>query len=257
MNSMVCKKESVSSYKEMMQMPVPKLSYAKQFKAVSMISEAIVSSLYLEDILRLITTVTAEVMASRICSLMLLDEEKQELVVRATHSISKEFYEAYNQKPNLKIGEGIAGKVVIENVPRIVLDVTQEKDYKYKEMAKKEGLVSMLCVPMCVKGNVIGVLTSYTSSLHRFAKSEIETITTVSNQAAIAIENANLMVKTRIIQEELETRKLVEKAKGILMKNKGFLENEAYKKIQHQSMNLRKSMREIAEAIILADEIGG
>ncbi|MEW6608695.1 MAG: GAF and ANTAR domain-containing protein [bacterium] len=232
-----------------------KLSYAKRLKAVSKVSEAIVSNLYLEDILRLITTVTAEVMSSKICSLMLLDEEKQELVIRATHSISKEFYEAYNQKPNLKIGEGIAGKVVKENRPITVLDVTKEKDYKYKEMAKKEGLVSLVCVPLCVKGKVIGALTSYTSTPHKFTRSEIDTLTTVANQSAVAIENANLMVKTKIIQEELETRKLVEKAKGILMKERRLSEEEAYRRIQHQSMNMRKSMREIAEAIILTKEI--
>ncbi|MBU1487724.1 GAF and ANTAR domain-containing protein [bacterium] len=232
-------------------------SYAKRLKAVSKVSEAIVSNLYLEDILRLITTVTAEVMGSKICSLMLLDEERQELVVRATHSISEDFYKAYNRKPNLKTGEGIAGKVVEENCPRAVTDVTKEKDYKYKEMARKEGLVSLLCVPLSVKGKVIGALTSYTSSVHKFAQSEIDILTTVANQAAIAIENANLMVKTRIIAEELETRKLVEKAKGVLMKDRGFSEDEAYKRIQQQSMNRRKSMREIAEAIILTKEIEG
>ncbi|MEW5768631.1 MAG: GAF and ANTAR domain-containing protein [bacterium] len=232
-------------------------SYAKRLKAISKVSEAIVSNLYLEDILRLITTVTAEVMGSRICSLMLLDEEKQELVVRATNSISKEFYEAYNQKPNLKIGEGIAGKVAQENHPRIVADVTKEKDYKYKEMARKEGLVSLLCVPLSVKGKVIGVLTSYTSFPHKFTQSEVDVLTTVANQAAVTIENADLMVKTRIIQEELETRKLIEKAKGILMKEQGFSEEEAYRRIQQQSMNMRKSMREIAEAILLTKEIEG
>ncbi|MEW6094959.1 MAG: GAF and ANTAR domain-containing protein [bacterium] len=230
-------------------------SYAKRLKAVVKISEAIVSNLYLEDILRLITTVTAEVMGSKICSLMLLDEEKQELVIRATHSISQEFCEAYKQKPNLKVGEGIAGKVVKENLPRTVLDVTIEKNYKYKEIAKKEGLVSLLCVPLAVKGKVIGALTSYTSYPHKFSKSEIAVLSTVANQAAVAIENANLMVKTKIIQEELETRKLIEKAKGILMKDRGFSEEEAYRRIQQQSMNIRKSMREIAEAIILTKEI--
>jgi len=108
-------------------------SYAKRLKAVAKVSEAIVSNLYLEDILGLITTVTAEVMGSKICSLMLLDEEKQELVIRATHSISQEFYEAYSQKPNLKVGEGIAGRVVKENQPKVVLDVTQEKTISIKK----------------------------------------------------------------------------------------------------------------------------
>ncbi len=232
-----------------------KLSYAQQLKAISKVSEAVVSNLYLEDILRLITTLTGEIMGSRICSLALLDEEKQELSIRATHFLSEEFCEGYTQKPNLKIGEGIAGQVVLKNQPQAVLDVTKEKGYKYKEMAKKEGLVSMLCVPLCVKDRVIGVLMSYTSMPHKFTKSEITTLTTVANQAAIAIENTNLIVKTKLIQEELETRKVIEKAKGILMKEQRFSEEEAYKRIQKQAMNMRKSMKEIAEAIILTKEI--
>ena len=69
----------------------------------------------------------------------------------------------------------------------------------------------------------------------------------------IVIENAELMVKTRVIQEELETRKIVEKAKGILMKEHGLSEEEAFKKIQRQSMDTRRSMRDIAEAILLID----
>ncbi|GAG92523.1 unnamed protein product, partial [marine sediment metagenome] len=79
--------------------------------------------------------------------------------------------------------------------------------------------------------------------------------TTVANQAAIAIENTELMVKTRVIQEELEARKLVERAKDILMQRLGLSGEEAYRRIQRQSMNTRKSMREVAEAIILSREI--
>ena len=69
------------------------------------------------------------------------------------------------------------------------------------------------------------------------------------------IENAELMVKTKVIQGELETRKLVEKAKGILMRQHGLSEDEAFKKIQKQSMDTRRSMRDIAEAIILIDSM--
>jgi AmiR/NasT family two-component response regulator len=63
------------------------------------------------------------------------------------------------------------------------------------------------------------------------------------------------MVKTRVIQEELEARKLVERAKDILMQRLGLSGEEAYRRIQRQSMNTRKSMREVAEAIILSREI--
>jgi len=227
------------------------ISYSKQLEAISKVSQAITSNLYLEDILKLIVTVTAEVMSSKICSLMLLDEDKKELAIRATQSIS----EIYNKKPNLKLGEGIAGKVALENKPKVVYDVSREPEYKYREIAQKEGLKSLLSVPLNVKGKIVGVLNLYTSKPHKFTQNEINILTTVANQAAITIENAQLLVKSQIAEEALETRKAVERAKGILMKDLQLSEEEAFRKIQKQSMNTRRSMRQIAEAIILAKEL--
>jgi signal transduction protein with GAF and PtsI domain len=227
------------------------ISYSKQLEAISKVSQAITSNLYLEDILKLIVTVTAEVMSSKICSLMLLDEDKKELTIRATQSIS----EIYNKKPNLKLGEGIAGKVALENKPKVVYDVSKEPEYKYREIAQKEGLKSLLSVPLNVKGKIVGVLNLYTSKPHKFTQNEINILTTVANQAAITIENAQLLVKSQIAEEALETRKAVERAKGILMKDLQLSEEEAFRKIQKQSMNTRRSMRQIAEAIILAKEL--
>ncbi len=227
------------------------ISHAKQFEALSKVSRSITSNLYLEDILKLIVTVSAEIMNSKICSLSLLDEKTNTLVLKATQSMS----EAYNKKPPLSLGEGVAGKVAKDNKPQVVFDITKEPEYKYKDIAKKEGLRSLLSVPLSVKGRVIGVLNNYTSRPHKFTAEEIDILTSVANQAAIVIENSELMVKTKVIQEELETRKVVEKAKGILMKEQGLGEQEAFKKIQRQSMDTRHSMRQIAEAIILMDSM--
>jgi len=224
---------------------------ARQLEAISKVSRTITSDLYLEDILKLIVTVTAEIMDSKICSLMLIDGKTKELVLAATQSMS----EIYNKKPHLKVGEGIAGKVALENKPKAVYDLTREPEYKYKDIAAKEGLKSLLSVPLAVKGKVIGVLNNYTSYPHRFTKTEIDVLTTVANQAAIVIENSELMIKTKVIQEELDTRKLVERAKGILMREQSLSEEDAFRKIQKQSMNLRKSMKEIAEAIILIESM--
>lgn len=226
-------------------------SYKKKIEALSKVSQTITSNLYLEDILKLIVMVTAQAMNSKICSLLLLDEEKNELVIRATQSVS----EAYNKKPNIKLGEGIAGLVAQENKPIAVLDVREDGRYINRDIAKKENLCSLLSVPLCVKGKVIGVLNSYTSVKHRFSKEEMDVLTAVANQAAVAIENANLLLKSKMIEEELKTRKFIERAKGILMKSRGISEEEAYRKIQKQAMNLRRTMREIAEALILAKEL--
>jgi AmiR/NasT family two-component response regulator len=114
----------------------------------------------------------------------------------------------------------------------------------------------MISVPMMVKKKLIGVINCYTTSEYKFMKSDVELMSTVANQAAVAIENTELMVKTKIVQEELETRKKVEKAKGILMSNQNLDENQAYKIIRSSSMDKRVPMKDIAEAIILANEIG-
>ena len=227
------------------------MPYEEQIKALTKISKAIASDIYLEDILRLIVTVTAEMMGSNICSLMLIDEQKKELVIKATQSVSEE----YNKKPPLKLGEGIAGKVAKENKPIAIKDVTKEKEYKHKDIAKKEGLCSLLCVPLVAKGKVIGAINCYTSTPHEFSETEINILTSVANQAAVAIENAELMVKSKVIQEELEIRKRIERAKGVLMKEQGLTEEEAYLKIRRYSMDSRKTMREVAEAIILASDM--
>ena len=222
-------------------------------EALSKIAQVITSDMYLDDILKLIVTVTAQTLGSKICSIMLVDEKSQELIIRATQSISED----YNKKPPLKIGEGIAGKAVEEKRAISIYNVTQEKEYKYKDIARKNGLVSLLCVPLMARGRVIGVINLYTSKPHKFAKNEVNMLTAVANQAAMVIENTELMVRTRVIQEELETRKLVEKAKGILMKEQGLSEADAYRTIQKYSMDSRKSMRQVAEAVIIAQAVRG
>ncbi|MBN2452898.1 MAG: GAF and ANTAR domain-containing protein [Candidatus Omnitrophica bacterium] len=227
------------------------ISHTKQLEAISRVSESVISNLYLEDILKLIVTVTAEIMNSKICSLMLIDRKTGEIMLKATQSMS----EIYNKKPNLKIGEGIAGKVALSNKPMAVYDLSKEPEYISKAIAAKEGLKSLLSVPLAVKGKVIGVLNNYTSYPHKFTKNEINIMTTVANQASIAIENAELMLKTKVIQEELDSRKVVERAKGILMRQDGLTEEEAFRRIQKQSMDMRKSMKEIAEAIILIENM--
>ncbi len=225
--------------------------YLKQIEALSKVANLITSGLYLEELLRLVVNVTAEIMNSKICSLMLLNPDRKELIIRATQSVS----EAYNKKPNVKLGEGIAGTVAQENKPICVLDVKEDSRYVNRDIAKKEGLVSLASVPLAVKGRVIGVLNCYTSKKHKFTKPELGLLTALANQAAIAIENAELDLRARSAEEALTTRKLIERAKDILSQEANILPSEAYRLIQKQSMDSRKSMREIAEAIIMAKEI--
>jgi signal transduction histidine kinase/putative methionine-R-sulfoxide reductase with GAF domain len=162
---------------------------AAEINALLEISKAIASGLYLEDVLRLIVTVTANVMDSKICSLWILDERNQRLKLKATQSISEE----YLKERSLSIGEGVVGHVALHNKPMAIANVLQEPRYKEKELARREGLVSMLSVPMCIKEKVIGVINCYTSYPRSFSKMEEEMLSTVANQAAICIENSGLM----------------------------------------------------------------
>ena len=227
--------------------------YLKQIEALSKVANLITSGMYLEELLRLIVHVTAEIMNSKISSLMLLDPEKKELVVRATQSIS----EAYNKKANIKLGEGIAGIAAKENKPICVLDVRGDERYLNRDIAKKEGIYSLASVPLSVKGRVIGVLNCYTSKKHEFTKNELHLLTALANQAAVAIENAELDMRAQSAEEALVVRKLVERAKDILSQEAGISPEQAYRLIQKQSMDKRKSMREVAEAIILARDVRG
>ncbi|MFH1093471.1 MAG: GAF domain-containing protein [Candidatus Omnitrophota bacterium] len=219
--------------------------------ALSKISKAITSDLYLEDMLKLIVTLTANVMEAKICSLWLLDEKTQFLKIKATQAMSSE----YVKERKIKVGEGIVGLVAKNKKPTVILDVLKDKSYKEKMLAKKENLVSMVSVPMMVKNRVIGVINCYTTQVYHFGKNDINLLSTVANQAAVAIENTELLVKTKIIQEELETRKKVERAKGILMSENNFSESGAYELLRKYSMSKRLPMKEIAEAIILSFEI--
>jgi len=182
---------------------------------------------------------------------MLLDPERDELKIAATQSLS----EMYRSKPNLKVGQSISGRVLKERRPIAVLDVTKDPDYMYSDLARKEGLCSLLSVPMLVKDKPIGVINSYTAHEHLFSQEERKVLQSVANQAAIAIENTSLMEKSFEMQEALAVRKTVERAKGVLMQSKRISEEEAFRLMQRQSMDTRRSMRDIAEAILLAGEL--
>ena len=229
-------------------------THDKYIKALMDISRAITSDHYQEEILKLIVMVTAKVTGVEICSLWLIDESAtpKKISLKATQTIEPE----YVKDRSLNLNEGVVGYVVTHKQPLIVEDVMKEPRFKEKEMAKKLGLVSMVSVPLQVRDEkVIGVLNCFTAEPHIFSETEVNLITAVANQAAVAILNTELVVKTKVIQEELETRKLVERAKEILMRRRSMSGDEAFRWIQKRSMDSRKTMREVAEAILLSDEL--
>ncbi len=225
---------------------------ARQLETLSQVSETVASSRLIEDVLQLIVTMTAQMLSSKICSIMLLDKPGgSELRIAATQSLSED----YRRKSSLKVGQSISGRAVQERRAIMVADVKQERDYMFPDLARKEGLCALLSVPMLNRDRVVGVINTYTSIPHTFSLEEIKVMQAIANQAAIAIEHTTLVEKSFEMQEALAVRKLVERAKGYLMRSKHLSEEEAFRLIQRRSMDLRKSMREIADAILLAGEI--
>ncbi|MGC9063862.1 MAG: ANTAR domain-containing protein, partial [bacterium] len=194
----------------------------------------------------------AELLDTKLCSIMLVDEEKKEFIIKATQSLDEE----YKNKPNLKLNQGITGLVVEEGRPIIVSDVREDSRFVYRDIAKRLGLVSMLAVPMCFRERIVGVVNVYTSERHNFTKEEVGIVQALANYAAIVIGSSQLREEVNRLRDSLETRKIVDRAKGILMKHKGMSEEEAYRFIQKKSMDTGKSMKEIASAICLLSEIG-
>jgi signal transduction protein with GAF and PtsI domain len=226
----------------------------KYIRTLKDISQAITSDLFLEDLLKLIVLLTAKMVGAEICSLWLIDDNGNapKIRLKATQAIEP----AYVKERSLNLNEGVVGYVATTKKPLLIKNVMRSKRFKEKEMARKLGLVSMAGIPLKLKDDkVIGVLNCFTSVPYDFSETEVNALKTVANQAAVAILNTELMVKTKVIQEELESRKLIEKAKEVLMTSRKMKGNEAYRWIQKRSMDSRKSMRQVSEAIILSDEL--
>ena len=224
---------------------------SNQISTLAEVGQIIASGKYVEEVLQLIVNIVAKMMQARVCSIMLVDAQKNELVIKAAKASSEE----YGRKPNLKIGNSLISRVVKEKAPLMVRDVTKQEGYQYPELASKEGIRSLLSVPMILKDHVIGVLNVYSADERSFSNEDLRVLSTAADQIALAFENTKLNVAIQESQEALQTRKLVERAKSILQKQTNLSEEEAYKRLQQQSMKTRRSMREIAEAVILSSEL--
>jgi two-component system, sensor histidine kinase PdtaS len=170
---------------------------AVQLHTLSEVSQAIASNVYIDEVLNLFVEMTAKTMNYKICTVLLVDPVKGELVLKATQSKSQE----YTKKPRPKVGESIAGRAVSERRVITVPDVKKHPNYLFPDVAEKAGLCSLACVPMLIRGDVVGVLNCYTERVHNFSKEEIAILQALSTQAAFAVEHAKLMVKSAVIQE--------------------------------------------------------
>jgi GAF domain-containing protein len=223
----------------------------RELNLLHRISEVLGYDLSLQDVLQFIVGVTADLMESKIVSILLYDEAARSLSIAATQSLSS----AYRDKPSLSVDHSVSGKAILSKRAQIIPDVQAEAGYGYKEVAKAEGIVSLLCVPMLIRGQAIGTINSYSAVSKHYSEDDVKMLSLVASQSAIAIENARLQAATAAIAEDLENRKIIGKAKSVLMKRRKMDEPSAHRFLQKESMNRRKPMREIAEALLLSEDL--
>lgn len=172
-----------------------------ELQAIFEIDKAITSAIDLETVLQQIVQMSILLIDAKISSIMLLDEDSEELVIAAAHGLS----EHYVRKGPVKVGESIAGKVIQTRRPEKVLDIREDPRHAYSDYAREEGLCSLLSIPLCLKDRVIGVLNIYTEEVHAFTQHEENLFTSLASQAAIAIENARLFESLEEIYIEVIT----------------------------------------------------
>jgi GAF domain-containing protein len=223
----------------------------RRMEALAAVAQTIAAESYLDRILQAISEMVAETLDSPVCSIMLVDDERRELVINAARCSTPE----YLHKMPIKIEDSLIGRVIREGRHIMVPNVLEEKQYRYPELARKTGLASLLSVPLTSREKVIGTINIYTREPRSFTEDEVGFVKVVAGQAAIAIENARLMSETLDMKRTLETRKLVERAKGILQYKHNLTEEEAYLRLRNESRRLRRPMRDLAEAVILADDM--
>jgi uroporphyrinogen-III synthase len=223
----------------------------KKVELLAAVGHTIATESYLDRILQVISEMVAETFDSPVCSIMIVDEDKQELSIRAARCSSPE----YLQKLPVKIKDSLIGRVVREKTLVAVPDVAAEKSYKYPELARQTGLASLLSVPLLIGPKVIGTLNIYTSDKRSFTPEEVGFAKAVAGQAALAFENARLISETLEMKRTLEARKVIERAKGILQHRHGMTEEQAYLDLRSESRRLRRPMRDLAEAIVLTEEL--
>ncbi len=169
------------------------------FESLASVSRTINSTLNLDEALRAITKEACELMRARMCSLMLLDESRDWLDLRASYGAG----DAYIKKPRLAVGESLIGVVVRRKKPLQVANVQADSRYQNIELARREGLVSLLSVPLIFSGQCIGALSVYTARPYNFSNEEIKILGALAELSAIAIEKARLYERVVDVEEQL------------------------------------------------------
>lgn len=185
------------------------------------------------------------------CFVYVLNQDN-ELVLRA----SKNPHPDAVDRLKLRVGQGITGWVAEHRQPvAVARHAFEDPRFRVFNELPEDRYEAFLSVPVLSRGKLVGVVNVQHGQPHEHSRREIQLISTIGFLVGAEIEMARLEVENSQLSERLEARKVVDRAKGILQRDLGITEEEAYLTIQRQSRQRRKTKKEIAEALIIGDEL--
>src|SRR3981189_2233925 len=180
--------------------------------------------------------------------------EGDELVLRASKSPHPDVVD----RLKLRVGQGITGWVAEHREPvAIPEEASHNPRFQFFHELPEDSYEAFLSVPLMCRGRVVGVINLQHRMPHVYKPRQIRLISTIGFLVGAEIELARLEEANSNLSEQLQTRKIVERAKGILQRDFGMSEEQAYLALQRQSRQKRKAMRALAEAIVLTDDVKG
>ncbi len=223
------------------------------------VSRIVSSELTLDEMLGEIVSLAAQITGCAACLVYLAETEVNEFVLRA----SLVPHAADLGTLRMKIGEGVTGWVAEHQSPvALASNAASDPRFKMFPALVEDTYEAFLSVPVMNKGRAIGVINIHHRERHEHSVEEISTIQFIGEQMGSAIgkslleeENTRLAAETEEMKRLLETRKAVERAKGLLQRRHNLSEEEAYLRMRNESRRLRRPMKELADAIILAEEL--
>lgn len=174
---------------------------ARWFEALFNVGQTITSTLNVDEALKAITRQACELMGAKMASLLMLDETREWLDLRASYGAGA----VYIKKPRLSVAESALGAVVRRKKPLQIPNVQISSRYQNIEVARREQLVSLLSVPLLFRGEAIGALNVYTAEPHSFSNEEVRVLAALAQLSGIAIEKARLYERIVDIEEQLRT----------------------------------------------------
>ena len=178
--------------------------------------------------------------------------ENDQLVLRA----SKNPHSDVVDHLGLWLGQGITGWVGWHREP-VAIPAKALKDPRFKRFKDlpEDTFEAFLSVPILCRSKLVGVINLQHRKPYYHTENEVRLLTAIGHMVGAELERARLETENLQLSDRLESRKSIEKAKGVLQRDFGLDEDSAYRAMQRESRQRRKSMREIADAIILNEDL--